>query len=253
MAFVLYAGKLNTPIKKKILHKHENWEIVFYTYGHGTVLIDNKAFEFKENSIFFIPPNTYHTDFSDKGFQNYHCEFQDDNFPFKDIFYFFDSKDNEFLQIMKLIFSEYQLKRKNYHNITESLYNVLLNYISSLYNQKQAVHHQFVDFALKEIIENFSNPYYEFSQTMNKIPFNIDYFRRAFYEDMHTSPSQYLTKVRIENAKKLLSLRKQSKLSIQEISWFCGFKDSMYFSRVFKKFVNMSPTEYYNSKNSNNQ
>ena len=186
MSFVRYAGKLNAPIKQKLLHKHDSWEIVYYTNGHGTLLIDNKPYTFKENSIFFIPPNTYHTDFSDKGFQNYHCEFQDVNFPFKDTIYFYDSENNEFLQIMQLIFGEYQLKRNNYHDIIDSLYNVLLNYIKTLYNDKQLEHHPFVDFALKEIIENFSNPYYDFSQTMKKIPFNIDYFRRSLYEDMHT-------------------------------------------------------------------
>ena len=102
-------------------------------------------------------------------------------------------------------------------------------------------------FAVRQIIENYSDPYYDFSSTLSHIPYHPDYFRRVFMTDMGCTPVQYLTRQRIQNAKKLLVLRKQTRLSIREIAWLSGFRDNLYFSRVFREQVGMSPTEYVQS------
>ena len=52
---------------------------------------------------------------------------------------------------------------------------------------------------------------------------------------------EYLTQVRLEDAKSLL---KYSKLSVTEISLSVGFGDSNYFSSVFKKHTGVSPLAY---------
>ena len=53
--------------------------------------------------------------------------------------------------------------------------------------------------------------------------------------------SDYIRYCRIEHAKKLL-LHKQ--YSISQISHMCGFNESNYFSRTFKKHVGISPKQY---------
>ncbi|MDE5654629.1 MAG: AraC family transcriptional regulator, partial [Clostridia bacterium] len=53
-------------------------------------------------------------------------------------------------------------------------------------------------------------------------------------------------------AQKLLLSRNINNLKIYEIAERCGFNAQLYFSRVFKKFVGVSPKEYIGEpKNSN--
>ena len=64
---------------------------------------------------------------------------------------------------------------------------------------------------------------------------------RAFTGSMGESPINYLISVRLKKAKELLL---NTKLSITEISMQTGFKDSNYFSRIFKKRLGKSPRHF---------
>lgn len=66
-------------------------------------------------------------------------------------------------------------------------------------------------------------------------------FINIFKESTGYSPYQYLTKTRISYAKELLLF---SDLSIAEISVLCGYDNQNYFARIFKKSVNLSPSEF---------
>jgi two-component system response regulator YesN len=52
---------------------------------------------------------------------------------------------------------------------------------------------------------------------------------------------EYLTAVKMERAKKVIT---DSKLKTYEIADMLGFKDIEYFSKLFKKYIGCSPTEY---------
>ena len=53
--------------------------------------------------------------------------------------------------------------------------------------------------------------------------------------------NEYLTAVRLELAKKLL---RGYEMKIKEIAHHCGFEDSNYFCRIFRKHTARSPSEY---------
>lgn len=55
------------------------------------------------------------------------------------------------------------------------------------------------------------------------------------------TPLDFLNEARIQKACKLL---KENQLHVSEIAFMCGFSDPKYFSRCFKKTVNMTPSEY---------
>jgi AraC-like DNA-binding protein/ligand-binding sensor domain-containing protein len=55
------------------------------------------------------------------------------------------------------------------------------------------------------------------------------------------TPLDFLNEARIQKACKLL---KENQLHVSEIAFLCGFSDPKYFSRCFKKTVNMTPSEY---------
>ena len=71
--------------------------------------------------------------------------------------------------------------------------------------------------------------------------FNKTYFVKRFKILWGTTPMRFVTKTRIEAARKLLSA---SSHSISEIAELCGFKSIHYFSRTFKKETGISPLDY---------
>ncbi len=66
-------------------------------------------------------------------------------------------------------------------------------------------------------------------------------FIRRFKEIMGRTPAAYVSDVRIDEAKRLLT---ESALALSTIADECGFCDSAHFSREFKRSVGISPLEY---------
>lgn len=64
---------------------------------------------------------------------------------------------------------------------------------------------------------------------------------RRFKEYTGFAPHEYLTQIRIYNAKYLL---KATDLSIEDISRQTGFSDSVYFIQVFKKIEGITPSKF---------
>ena len=67
------------------------------------------------------------------------------------------------------------------------------------------------------------------------------YFSHIFKKEMGKTFIEYLTEVRIEQAKKLLA---ETDLNIAEVSREVGYQDPKYFSRVFKNLVGMPPSKF---------
>ena len=67
------------------------------------------------------------------------------------------------------------------------------------------------------------------------------YFSKLFKQETGENYVEYLNKVRIGNAKKMLS---ESDVSIKEICYSVGFSDPNYFSRAFKKYEGVTPSEF---------
>jgi two-component system response regulator YesN len=78
----------------------------------------------------------------------------------------------------------------------------------------------------------------EVSRNVNVSPY---YFSKIFKEVTGEGFVKYLTAVRIEKAKELLS---STEYSMREIGSMCGYSDPNYFSRSFKKNAGVTPTDY---------
>lgn len=66
-------------------------------------------------------------------------------------------------------------------------------------------------------------------------------FMYLFKEQTGMAPHIYQQTLRIKNSITLLT---STKLSVAEIGAQCGYQDPLYFSRIFKKYVGVSPREY---------
>lgn len=67
------------------------------------------------------------------------------------------------------------------------------------------------------------------------------WFIQCFKEITGSSPLQYILKLRISNAQSLLE---NTDYTITEIANMVGYTNSLYFSRLFHKYIGMSPKEY---------
>ena len=74
------------------------------------------------------------------------------------------------------------------------------------------------------------------------------YLSTRFKAELGTSVSKYITKLKMSKAKSMLTC---TEMSISEIAAHLGYQDVFYFSRIFKKEENVSPTEYRKNKNTN--
>lgn len=73
---------------------------------------------------------------------------------------------------------------------------------------------------------------------------NASYLSTLFSKEVGIPLSEYVNNSRIFHAKKLLL---GTDLPIKSIAEQCGFSDTHYFSRVFRKIENISPNEYRKS------
>ncbi|MBR2967652.1 MAG: helix-turn-helix transcriptional regulator [Clostridia bacterium] len=70
---------------------------------------------------------------------------------------------------------------------------------------------------------------------------NKFYLTHIFKEQLGMPPIKYLLSKRMEKAKHLLG---STTLSIRDVSLKCGYSDTAYFCRVFKKSENITPLQY---------
>lgn len=64
---------------------------------------------------------------------------------------------------------------------------------------------------------------------------------RSFRKSLNQSPIEYLISYRLNEAKKLLL---NSELPVTEICYQCGFSDSSYFGKVFRRAYGVTPRKY---------
>lgn len=98
---------------------------------------------------------------------------------------------------------------------------------------------------LEYIEENFSEETLSLNSVAGAIGVSANYFSSVFSQEMQMTFIEYVTKKRMEKAKKLL---RQTEKHSGEIAAEVGYKDAHYFSAVFKKTVGCSPREYRNGK-----
>lgn len=75
---------------------------------------------------------------------------------------------------------------------------------------------------------------------------NASYLSNVFKKEIGTTLTDYVSKKRIEYAKKILA---STNLQIQSIAQTCGILDLNYFTKLFKKYTGTTPTKYRESVN----
>lgn len=93
----------------------------------------------------------------------------------------------------------------------------------------------------KEYIDNHFHKDMSLDDVSRELNISPYYFSKLFKEETGENFVEYVTGRRMDRAKQLL---KNPEKSIKEICVEVGYSDPNYFSRIFKKYQGISPTEY---------
>jgi two-component system, response regulator YesN len=95
--------------------------------------------------------------------------------------------------------------------------------------------------AVEQYIKDNIKVELDLEKTAAKFNLSIYYFSRIFKDILGYNFPDYINKVRIDMAKELL---KNDSISIKEICYSVGYSDPNYFSKVFKKYEGLTPSEF---------
>lgn len=95
--------------------------------------------------------------------------------------------------------------------------------------------------AVQYISENFTNEDLTVESVASAALMSESHFRRLFKIAYRVSPIKYINLMRIERAKELIRYTNES---FSDIAAAVGFANLYYFSRMFKKEVGCTPSEY---------
>ena len=97
-------------------------------------------------------------------------------------------------------------------------------------------------YQVKKYIENHCQNNISLERLSQTFKVSKTTLEQCFKETYQTTIHAYITHIRIEKACLLL----KTSLSIQEISFQVGFQDANYFTKVFKKIMHCSPSQFRN-------
>ena len=93
--------------------------------------------------------------------------------------------------------------------------------------------------------ENFSEGDLSLQSLAEEWGYNPKYLSDSFKKRMGIGFSQYLKNLRIKHA---VLLMEHGVESVKNIAFLCGFRDPLYFSKVFRADMGLSPKEYLQRK-----
>ena len=94
---------------------------------------------------------------------------------------------------------------------------------------------------IKYINYNYTSPNLSVKNLANMFYFNSSYLNRLIKKYTGLSPKKLIIKLRMERS---LILMTKKTMTISEISFEIGYKNQFYFSKEFKEYYGVSPSEY---------
>jgi len=118
--------------------------------------------------------------------------------------------------------------------------NVLDSMLDNVYETRNVKNADTLSTVLHYIRENFSRQI-TLDDAAHSVYLSPFYLSHTFKDELGITFIEYLTRVRMEEAMKMLA---DKSLSMQAIAEGVGYDDASYFSKVFKKNVGVTPNKY---------
>ncbi|MEG1394624.1 MAG: AraC family transcriptional regulator [Clostridia bacterium] len=225
-------------------HFHACWELVYCKKGKIKCELENEKFEIFENQLAFIKPQLKHR-FSATSKDTIFYSVVSENYKAKFPSYFVltDNPCNDLLTIIERAYAYFCLdpfcSKKGISSAFSALFFSQIDTMLST-----ATNNEYIFKVAYAIISNLSNTNFSFDDLYSKMQLSKEYVRKLFIKEKGLSPLQLLNTLRIWHACVLLQAGTYQTFSIGEVSKMSGFADQLYFSRVFKKIIGQSPSDY---------
>lgn len=237
----VYEGELNPGhIAKKPTGRHSDCFVLFLQGGsHYT--FDGYAFTATPDNFIYLAKNSrYAMDIGQKS--HFICidfDFNTGGAPQKSAVFqgVSTAAKNEFLKA----FYAWNKKGAPYPAQTfaslYALYAEAIRLQSKAYAGKSEAFSEMTSF----ILSHYTEPGFSAGVLTAHTGFSAVHIRRIFKNAINSSPAQYISYLRLEKAKNMLTA---SNYTVAEVAASSGFEDPYYFSRLFKRSTGLSPSEY---------
>lgn len=237
---IIFAGRhvLTYNVRR---HSHHSWELIYCTGATGRFVFDGVEMPYAEGDVVVIPPDVPHENVSSEGFTNIHLNVTDATFGFRQPQLVHDDANRSILHLFADAYYVFSGDPERRSALMSAYGNLIVRHImvcSSIRPRNPVVEE-----IEQSILQNYANPNYKLDEVLSAMPYCYDYLCRLFRQEVRTTPHRYLTNLRLQAAADLLCSGCDSG-SMTEIARTCGFRDPLYFSRLFKKKYQASPSVY---------
>lgn len=249
-----------TPVRMH-LHSHEYVEIFYILSGEGFFVTPEKTFPLKANDIVVVDSKKPHTEYSaseDTALRHYILSVDNVSIYNKSdvallpqeyrrcFHHSFGSQDNPFYGYFQELYREFSEPKQGMNVKTEAITLELLIDLVRLLGIDHNTEETNIPAVLKAkeyIDSNFAQDI-SLDELAAYVFVSKYHLSRQFKQAHRCSPIQYLTMRRIQEAKRLL---RSTNKSISEIARLTGFNLPVYFTKIFKQAVGITPHKYRSS------
>lgn len=225
----------------------ETYELELYTTSTNTSVVNNVRYAQKNGNILIAKPGDVR--FSINAFECYYAHFKCADTEISSALnalpsVFVPNDADAVSAVFKSLVSV-----KNPQSISENLciqgklaelISLCLLENSEKYSGRYEQYIPDIEFVCDYMRKNFECEI-TLSDVSTLINLSPGFFHKVFKSVKGISPQQYLTDIRLNNAKKLLA---ESGVPLSEIAFSCGFNSQSYFNYVFKKETHTTPKNY---------
>lgn len=232
------------------LHYHNSYEMFIVISGSTTMLVNDKLIPVKKNDIILLNPNNLHKNNGGAKHERYAVHFTINYLRT----YFTDTAidsitrnfDKDKITLTPSAFDGmHELLSKMEYN-EKYAYIYIAEIMSMIENKKNIVNDEInSDNSTVNSILEYIHSNYAYISGLDDIAHEIhitkQYMCQLFKKHTFVTVSDYLNNVRINNACEIL---RKNDINVTETALMCGYNSPMYFCRVFKNIVHMTPNEY---------
>ena len=235
--------------------KHSYWELTYVDKGELLTTIDGVSYHLKQGDLIFYAPMQFHTQSTfEKISSSYLTINFKMNFNHADLLcnkIFSIQRDSYFI-VTRLI---EELSNNNLYSDDLSLCYLkqliiqMLRLDNSHFHSKPTTHMQqtYENELLNDILLYIDDNIYEkisVSTLCDHFCISTSMLHSLFRKNMNNTAKNYINELKLSKSKELI---RNSTHTLSEISEMLGFSSIHYFSKKFKLYFNISPTEYSKS------
>ena len=238
---IIYAGKhlITFSVSR---HAHSSWEFIYCTSGSGRLIFDGGEITYQAGDVIAIPPLLYHQNESVSGFTNIHLNIRDAALNLKVPTLIRDDGNHFILDAFTAAFYHFGLNPGRQTMVLSAYANLIVGLILDGLNAP--LRNPIVDEIMNSIVLSYPDENFELDQYLRSLHFNYDYLRKLFKREVGVTPHQFLVDTRLQAAAESLAGSEGRVVNISDAAHLCGFREPLYFSKVFRKKYGMSPSRF---------